>query len=266
MPAPQTELITRSLPRPWHARLRRALEEDLFILHFQPIVALADGRVSHYEALVRLPGERGGRIAQPGEFLPAAERYGLIAEIDRMVLAKACSLLAAPARAVGLAPEAGIAVNLSGLSVTGEGLLQELQRLLSVTGADPARLVLELTETAAICDMARAREFCEGAMRLGCGVALDDFGAGFGSFQYLKHLPFTHLKIDGEFIRGLPGSRTDQLVVRAIVSVVRGMGRRTVAEFVGDAPTLTMLRSYGVDFAQGYAVGMPAPLPALAAA
>jgi EAL domain-containing protein (putative c-di-GMP-specific phosphodiesterase class I) len=96
-------------------------------------------------------------------------------------------------------------------------------------------------------------------------VALDDFGAGFGSFQYLKHLPFSYLKIDGEFIRGLLGSRTDQLVVRALVDVVRGMGRETIAEFVGDARTLGMLRSYGVDYAQGFEVGRPQPdLPALA--
>lgn len=260
MSARPARILPRSLPRPWHARLRRALDEDLFVLHFQPIVSLADGRISHYEALVRLADEPG-RLVAPGDFLPAAERYGLIAEIDRMVLARACALLARPAGALE-----GIAVNLSGLSVTGEGMLAELQRLLSASGADPARLVLELTETAAISDMARAHEFCEGAIRLGCGVALDDFGAGFGSFQYLKHLPFTQLKIDGEFIRGLPGSRTDQLIVRAIVGVVQGMGRRTVAEFVGDAPTLAMLRSYGVDYAQGHAVGMPAPLPELAAA
>jgi EAL domain-containing protein (putative c-di-GMP-specific phosphodiesterase class I) len=98
---------------------------------------------------------------------------------------------------------------------------------------------------------------------LGCAVALDDFGSGFGSFQYLKHLPFDFLKIDGDFIRALPDSPTDQLVVKALVDVVAGMGRRTIAEFVGDATTLTMLRDYGVDYAQGYEVGRPAPsLPA----
>ncbi len=95
-------------------------------------------------------------------------------------------------------------------------------------------------------------------LALGCAVALDDFGAGFGSFQYLKHLPFSYLKIDGDFIRRLPVSRTDQLVVRALAGVVRGMGAQTIAEFVGDETTIEMLRSYGVDYAQGFAVGRPA--------
>jgi len=122
-----------------------------------------------------------------------------------------------------------------------------------------ALLVVEVTETAAISDMESAREFCAGVLALGCSVALDDFGAGFGSFQYLKYLPFSHLKIDGEFIRGLAMSRTDQLVVKALAGVVRGMGRETIAEFVGDQPTMSMLRSYGVDYAQGYEVGRPLP-------
>ena len=94
-------------------------------------------------------------------------------------------------------------------------------------------------------------------MALGCSIALDDFGAGFGSFQYLKQLPFSHLKIDGDFIRRLPVSRTDQLVVKALAGVVRGMGRETIAEFVGDEPTVSMLRAYGVDYAQGYEIGRP---------
>jgi EAL domain-containing protein (putative c-di-GMP-specific phosphodiesterase class I) len=113
--------------------------------------------------------------------------------------------------------------------------------------------------------MDSARAFCAGVLDLGCGLALDDFGAGFGSFQYLKQLPFSHLKIDGDFIRSLPSSRTDQLVVRALARIVRGMGRETIAEFVGDTPTINMLRAYDVDYAQGFQVGRPEPLRALAA-
>jgi len=243
--------------RPWLARLRRALREERFVLHYQPIVSLADGRVAHHEALLRLADEPEGRLVAPGRFLPAAERYGLIRDIDRMVLGRVIALLAERARAGE--HELSIAVNLSALSVTDERMLSHLERGLTRAGVDPARLVLEVTETAAISDMRRAREFCTGVHALGCAVALDDFGAGFGSFQYLKHLPFTYLKIDGDFVRGLPGSRTDQLVVKALVGVVRGMGRRTIAEFVGDSPTLQMLRSYGVDYAQGFAVGRPQP-------
>jgi EAL domain-containing protein (putative c-di-GMP-specific phosphodiesterase class I) len=108
--------------------------------------------------------------------------------------------------------------------------------------------------------MARARAFCGGVQALGCAVALDDFGAGFGSFQYLKHLPFDYLKIDGEFITALASSRTDQLVVQSLVSIAKELGKPTIAEFVGDRETLELLRSYGVDYAQGFYVGTPKPL------
>jgi EAL domain-containing protein (putative c-di-GMP-specific phosphodiesterase class I) len=239
--------------RPWLARLRRALAEDLFVLHFQPIVSLGDGRVSHYEALVRLADEPGGRLVAPGRFLPAAERYGLIREIDRMVLGKVAGILAGdPCGPV-------IAMNVSAVSVTDGEMLGHLERRIALEGVEPERLVIEVTETAAISDMDQARAFCAGVQALGCAVALDDFGAGFGSFQYLKHLPFTYLKIDGDFIRGLTRSRTDQLVVKALVGVVRGLGRETIAEFVGDVPTMSMLRGFGVDYAQGYEIGRPHP-------
>jgi len=257
--------------RPWLARLRRALDGGLFVLHFQPIVALSDRSVSHHEALLRLADEPDGRLVAPGRFLPAAERYGLIRDIDRMVLDEVAALLgagASPSAGAGAVAEAGppledrptrIAVNVSAVSVTDPGMLAYVQRRLEWHGADPSQLVIEVTETAAISDMDSARAFCAGLLALGCEVALDDFGAGFGSFQYLKHLPFSYLKIDGDFIRLLPVSRTDQLVVRALAGVVRGMGRRTIAEFVGDEMTMSMLRSYGVDYAQGFAVGHPQP-------
>jgi EAL domain-containing protein (putative c-di-GMP-specific phosphodiesterase class I) len=247
--------------RPWLARLRAGLEKDLFVLHYQPIVSLLDGRVSHYEALVRLADEPHGRLVAPGSFLPAAERYGLVREIDRLVLGKALALLAEDQGERG--PR--IAVNVSTLSATDGAILIDIERGLKRRGVDPSRLIVEVTETAAISDMRRARAFCEGVQARGCAVALDDFGSGFGSFQYLKHLPFDFLKIDGDFIRGLPVSMTDQLVVKALVDVVRGMGRQTIAEFVGDGATLTLLRDYGVDYAQGFAVGRPAPRAAVPA-
>jgi EAL domain-containing protein (putative c-di-GMP-specific phosphodiesterase class I) len=247
--------------RPWLARLRRALTQDLFVLHFQPIVSLADGHVSHYEALLRLADEPGGTLVAPGSFLPAAERYGLIREIDRMVLDKVASLLSSEP----CERRVSIAMNVSALSVTDGEMLEHIARGLAAHGAEPSQLVIEVTETAAISDMAAARDFCAGVQELGCAVALDDFGAGFGSFQYLKHLPFSFLKIDGDFIRDVCRSRTDQLVVKALVGVVRGLGRRTIAEFVGDEPTMTMLRGFGVDYAQGFEVGRPAPRMPVAA-
>jgi EAL domain-containing protein (putative c-di-GMP-specific phosphodiesterase class I) len=252
--------------RPWLARLRRALERELFEVHYQPIVALADGRPAHYEALVRLADEPAGGLIAPGRFLPAAERYGLIADIDRLVLARVAALLAdrsgrrsrrcATARD-GDGPR--VAINLSALSITDPGMLACIERTLRRHGADPSRLVIEITETAAISDMDRARAFCAGATALGCEIALDDFGAGFGSFQYLD-LPFHYLKIDGSFIRALTRSRKDQIVVQALVGLARGMGVRTIAEYVGDRATLELLRGYGVDYAQGFELGRPHPL------
>jgi EAL domain-containing protein (putative c-di-GMP-specific phosphodiesterase class I) len=247
--------------RPWLRRLRRALEEDLFVLHYQPILSLADERVSHYEALLRLADEPGGTLIAPSRFLPAAERYGLIRDIDRMVLEKVITLLSGEGGMQGVS----VAVNLSALSVTDGGMLSHIQRQLNMGAVNPGRLVIEITETAAISNMAQARAFCAGVQALGCEVALDDFGAGFGSFQYLKHLPFSYLKIDGDFIRALPDSPKDQLVVKALVGVTRGMGRRTIAEFVGDEATLELLRDYGVDYAQGFEVGRPRPEVPLAA-
>jgi EAL domain-containing protein (putative c-di-GMP-specific phosphodiesterase class I) len=241
--------------RPWLQRLRRALEDDLFVLHYQPIVSLLDGGVSHYEALVRLADEPHGRLVGPGSFLPAAERYGLVREIDRLVLGKVLALLAEDRGE----RDASVAINVSTLSAIDGAMLTHIERGLARRGVDPARLIVEVTETAAISDMGRARAFCEGVQARGCAVALDDFGSGFGSFQYLKQLPFDFLKIDGDFIRGLPVSSTDQLVVKAVADVVRGMGRLTIAEFVGDGATLALLRDYGVDYAQGFAVGRPAP-------
>jgi EAL domain-containing protein (putative c-di-GMP-specific phosphodiesterase class I) len=237
------------------------------VLHYQPIVSLRDGRVSQYEALVRLADEPGGWPVAPCRFLPAAERSGLIRDIDRMVLDKVAAALRTDRRLAGEHGErrVSIAMNLSALSVTDGGMLAHIERGLALHGADPARLVIELTETAAISDMKRATAFCAGLQELGCEIALDDFGAGFGSFQYLKRLPFRYLKIDGDFIRGLPASPTDQLVVKALVGLVGGMGRRTIAEFVSDERTMSLLRSYGVDYAQGFHLGRPRPLLDLAA-
>jgi EAL domain-containing protein (putative c-di-GMP-specific phosphodiesterase class I) len=246
--------------RPWLARLRRALDEGLFVLHYQPIVSLRDGSVSHYEALVRLADEPGGVLVAPGRFLPAAERYGLIREIDRMVLAQVATLLSGEHGEQGV----HVAINCSSLSITDGGMLAQIEGALRLARVDPAQLVVEVTETAAISDMARAQAFCAGVQAFGCAVALDDFGAGFGSFQYLKHLPFQYLKIDGDFIRGLPASSKDQLVVKALVDLARGMGKQTIAEYVEDMATVELLREYGVDYAQGFEVGAPHPVVPLA--
>ncbi|MGA9285624.1 MAG: EAL domain-containing protein [Solirubrobacteraceae bacterium] len=240
-------------PRPWLKRLRRALREDLFVLHYQPIVCLQSGAVSHYEALIRLADDPQETLTPPCAFLPAAERYGLIQDIDRMVIGKVVALMGNELADSG----ARVAVNLSALSITDHGMLSHIERELVRHAVAAERLVIEVTETAAIGDMRRAQKFCEGVHTLGSSVALDDFGAGFGSFQYLKQLPFRYLKIDGDFIKALPSSHKDRLVVQALVGVAQGMGKQTIAEYVGDEPTMSLLRDYGVDYAQGFEVGRP---------
>jgi EAL domain-containing protein (putative c-di-GMP-specific phosphodiesterase class I) len=237
--------------RPWFERLRRALQDESLVLLYQPIVCLRNGAVSQYEALVRLADEPGGQLLGPASFLGAAERYGLVSELDRLVIAKALASMAEGTERV--------AVNLSALSTTDPAMLAHIEEGLASHSVEPRRLTLEITETAAISDMRRAREFCTGVRSLGCSVALDDFGVGFGSLHYLKRLPFDYLKIDGYFIRALTRSLSDQLVVKALVDVARGMGKETVAEYVGDLATLELLCDYGVDYAQGFAIGRPSP-------
>ena len=244
--------------RSWITRLRHALERELFVVHYQPIVSLRDGHVSHYEALVRLADDPTGELVSPGRFLPAAERCGLIRQIDRLVLEQVLVLVASSPTA-----ELRVAVNLSALSVTDPAMLGHVERALARHGVDAERLVFEITETDAISDMDRAQAFCAGVRALGCEVALDDFGAGFGSFQYLKALPFDYLKIDGGFVRSLPCSPKDQLVVQALAGLASAMGKHTVAEYVSDEATIALLRRYGIDHAQGFALGRPLPEAAL---
>ena len=151
-------------------------------------------------------------------------------------------------------------VNLSGPSVGDREVLEVLERELGTLPHPEGALLLEVTETAAVGDLARAREFAARLQALGCSLALDDFGSGYGSFAYLKQLPFDVLKIDGQFVRELVVSQEDQAVVTALVTIAQALGKQTVAEFVEDAQTLELLRTIGVDQAQGYFIGRPGPL------
>jgi diguanylate cyclase (GGDEF)-like protein len=240
----------------WLERVRDALENDRFVLHGQPILELATGEVRRHELLLRMISEDGD-LVMPGAFLGLAERGGVIGGIDRWVLRRAFAMLRAEQLA-GRRP--CFSVNLSGPSVGDPEVLalieQEVGTLLEPEGA----LLLEVTETAAVVDLERARRFAERLKELGCRLALDDFGSGYGSFAYLKQLPFDVLKIDGQFVRGLVHSQEDQAVVTALVTIAQALGKETVAEFVQDAATLDMLRDLGVDQAQGFHVGRPEPM------
>ena len=239
----------------WAEQIRRALNEDRFVLHAQPIVPLQGEHPPQYELLLRMIGE-DGELIPPGTFLHVAERAGLIGEIDRWGVRRAVRLLAERQRR---GDPIQLSVNLSARSISDGDLTTTIRRELAASGVDPRGLIFEVTETAAIVNVDRARHFAQALHELGCEFALDDFGAGFASFYYLKHLTFDYLKIDGEFIQDLAGSRTNQLVVQALVGIASGLGKKTIAEFVTDEETVSMLRGYGVDFAQGFHTGRPGP-------
>jgi diguanylate cyclase (GGDEF)-like protein/PAS domain S-box-containing protein len=239
----------------WEHRIHQALADDGFVLHSQPILDLVTRKVSRYELLIRMKAA-GGELAPPAAFLPAAERLGLIHEIDRWVSRQAIGLMRQH-------PDIEFEVNLSGRSLDDAELLDSIARELEASGADPSKLIFEITETATIANMDDARRFAEALASLGCRFAIDDFGAGFGSFSYLKHLPAAYLKIDGDFVRS-PRSRTDELVIETIVAMAHGLGKHTIAEFVGDDETIEMLAGLGVDFGQGDHIGVPFPVAELA--
>ncbi|MGI8461297.1 MAG: EAL domain-containing protein [Solirubrobacterales bacterium] len=244
----------------WVERIRRALEEDGFDLFGQPIVDLRAGNVSQLEILLRMPGDDGEWIP-PSAFLPTAERFGLINQVDSWVVRQAIDVLRL--RQERGARQIPFEVNLSGITMGDPELPKLIESELERTGVDPSSLVFEITETAASSSMDAARSFAESLTRLGCRFALDDFGAGFGSFFYLKYLPLDYLKIDGEFIQNLPRSPVDQRMVRAMIDIAHGLGLRTIAEFVENERTLSLLQEYGNDFIQGYHVGRPRPLSEL---
>jgi diguanylate cyclase (GGDEF)-like protein len=237
-------------------RIRGALENDMLELHCQPILDLRTNRISQYELLLRMVDD-DGQVLPPRAFLGIAERYGLMNDIDRWVVDQAIGLVADSA---GHPDGLQLEVNLSAKSLGDPRFPAWVEERLGVSGIDASRLIFEITETAAIANMDQAKEFVNTLTRLGCRFALDDFGAGFGSFHYVKYLPIHYVKIDGDFVRNLTRSSTDQSVVKAIVQLAGGLGKKTIAEFVEDERTIGLLREYGVDYAQGYHVGVPSPV------
>jgi len=240
----------------WTDVIRDALDEDRFVLQAQPIMNLATGEIGQYELLLRMRDPLGELIS-PAAFLPVAERYDLIGAIDRWVVTRAIDMLGEElTRGRRLVFE----VNISGRSTGDPQLLALIEERLRANRVDPDQVIFEITETTAVGNIPRAQEFAGRLAALGCRFALDDFGAAFASFYYLKHLPFDYLKIDGEFVRSCAGNRTDQLIIQAVVDIAKGLGKQTVAEMVGDEETMELLRGMGVDHAQGYHIGRPAPL------
>ncbi len=236
----------------WLGRIRDALANDGFVLHTQPIVEIATGEVVQHELLVRMRDpEDPDNIIPPGMFLPLAEELGLAPAIDRWVLRHGLQVAAS-----GLP----VQINLSATSLDDQTLAHLIEQLLEETGADPGRVMFEITETALLDSEVLAARFAHRAHELGCTLALDDFGTGYGGFTSLKQLPIDELKIDIEFVRDAVTNPASRHVVAAVVSLARAFGLRTVGEGVEDQATLDILRELQVDLAQGYYLGRPGPL------
>jgi EAL domain-containing protein (putative c-di-GMP-specific phosphodiesterase class I) len=235
----------------WSIRVREAVRESKLVLHSQPIIDLRTNTIHQEELLVRMKGNRGFEdLVMPGEFLPPAERFGLVQEIDRWVVTEAMKI----------AKHRRVEVNLSGKSIGDADLIVLIETELRTSGADPSNLIFEITETAAADNLEAARDFAWRLRGLGCGFALDDFGTGYGTFAYLKHLPVAYIKIDIEFVRFLAIDPSDQKIVKSIIAVAQNFGVETIAEGVEHQTTLDLLRDLGVDYAQGFLIGEPKPL------
>lgn len=243
--APQAQTVS--------ARIRDALTHNRLRLAIQPIRDLASGGIERYELLLRMTGE-GGELLPAASFIDVAERSGMVQELDRWVVARALELIAERQRA---GEPVSLHMNISGASMTDLSVLEFIERRLDEGEADPSRCTFEITQTARVDDYETAGAFADRLCEFGCEVAIDDYGAGFSPFAYLKKVPFDVIKIDGTFIRDMPRNDADQFVVKAIVEIARGLGKRTIAEFVEDEDTARMLREYGVDMAQGYHLGAP---------
>jgi diguanylate cyclase (GGDEF)-like protein len=231
-------------------RMIDALEGDGFILYYQPVIRLEDNRIEHYEALIRL--KNNGQIITPGAFLPAAEQFGLMPQIDRWVVKHVFYTMQEH-------PDIRIFMNLSGYSLADEALLVYIEECMLQYGVEPGRIGFEITETSVVHDLDLAEEWIKRLKSIGCRFSLDDFGAGFNSFYYLRNLPINQLKLDGTFISALASDPTLRCLVQAMYDLANALKIETVAEFVESAEIVGILKEIGVTYGQGYHLGKPAP-------
>ena len=239
----------------WKEKIEYSHLHDNFVLYLQPIMHVKSKQISHYEVLLRMQ-EKDGSVLSPADFIPAAEHTGLIHAIDHMVLRKA---IAQVAKIYQAGFKVSFSINLSAHAFNDPELLPILKQELLTQDMDPACVMFEITETAALEDLPGARALMIEIRELGCGFVLDDFGVGFSSFYYLRELPVDVVKIDGSFIRNLSESSDDLILVNALCSVARGFGKKITAEFVESAEILALIEKMDIDYAQGYYIGKPAP-------
>jgi EAL domain-containing protein (putative c-di-GMP-specific phosphodiesterase class I) len=234
--------------------IRDALDNDNFVLFCQPVFSLQAERITQYELLLRLR-DADGRMVRPFGFLEPADRYGLMAEIDRWVVQHALDLLEQDATG-----ELRLEVNLAGQSLADFELTSLIEQHIAMTDLDPGRLILEVSENVAAAHLEDCKRLAKRLRGLGCGFALDDFGSTFASFRHLRDLPINYLKIDGDLVVTVTESRTGQLTIKSLVELAKGLGAETIAEYVSDDQTLEFLREQGVGYAQGYRIGRPRPI------
>lgn len=241
----------------WENRIKMALKQNRFSLHLQPIMDLYQNCIIGHEVLLRMIDEKG-EIIMPTYFLNITENFGLIHQIDHWVVYKSIHLVK---KLQQMGQPTYLEINLSGKSFTDTELLPLIKKELASTGVNPANIIFEITETSIIENILTAQNFISEVKALGCHFALDDFGVGFSSFNYLKFLPVDYLKIDGSFIVNLPHNPVDQHLVKAMVEVANGLGKKTIAEYVNSEETVRLLRKFGVGYAQGYYIGKPYAMP-----
>jgi EAL domain-containing protein (putative c-di-GMP-specific phosphodiesterase class I) len=237
----------------WFQHIKQIIEQDRFRLMYQPIADVMHPDKESYEVLLRMPGPNG-EIVLPSIFLPVAQRFGLMTDIDRWVIVHALKALA-DFRVSGR--DVIFSINLSGQSLEDASMLQLIKDHLAQNRLPPSRVIFEITEQSAMRYLDKARLLIQGLVDIGCRFALDDFGTGFSSFSYLQQLPVDFIKIDGSFIRNMAQNSMDETMVLSIIQIARSLGKLTVAEFVQDEKTSTMLKASGVDHLQGYYVGAP---------
>jgi PAS domain S-box-containing protein len=235
--------------RVWIKRIRDALERDGLVLQAQPIIDLSTGEAPFRELLLHMRDAQGAPIP-PSEFLPTAERFGLIGQIDRWVIDQAARV----------ARDGRITFNVSAVSVADSRLAEWIEAAIRRNGVAANALVCEITETAMLKDPRPIEMFVHRLTSIGCSIALDDFGMGYGGLAYLKRIPASYLKIATEFVRDLPHSAASAQIVEAIVKLARGFGQNTIAEGVEDPSILDAVRRMGVDYAQGFGLARPAPI------
>jgi diguanylate cyclase (GGDEF)-like protein len=241
----------------WVSKLREAIDNNLLMLRYQPIVCIATGETSSHEVLLRMKSDRGGMIS-PDAFLPAAVRFGLMAEIDTWLIEAAIAELA---RYRKDAPDLRFSLNLSANAFEAENLTEFVRSRLARHDVPPDCVTFEITESLAMRHLNHVEKQIAALRQLGCEVSLDDFGTGYSSFSYLQKLPVDYIKIDGSFIRDLVRNPVDQKMVRMIGEIGRAAGMKTVAEYVQSGSAFTLLGELGIDFAQGFYIGRPTVTP-----